>query len=159
MEDVSITAFDPLFAKDFADLNYQWIGEYFQIEDHDREMLDDPFAYVVAKGGEVFFAVKEGEVLGTAAMIKIDAETMELAKMAVAAEHRGKGIADALLTRSIGFAREKGCRTICLESNTILGPAINLYRKYGFKEIPLDQNSPYSRANVRMELALSEAKM
>jgi ribosomal protein S18 acetylase RimI-like enzyme len=44
-----------------------------------------------------------------------------------------------------------------LYSNTRLQSALHLYRKYGFVEIPLPEDCVYDRANIRMELSLSEA--
>ncbi|RYD17729.1 MAG: MarR family transcriptional regulator, partial [Verrucomicrobiaceae bacterium] len=40
-----------------------------------------------------------------------------------------------------------------LESNTVLKPAIKLYEKLGFKKV-VGRASPYSRANIQMELDL-----
>ena len=39
-----------------------------------------------------------------------------------------------------------------LYSNTILENAVYIYRKYGFVEIPMEENSPYERSNIKMEL-------
>jgi ribosomal protein S18 acetylase RimI-like enzyme len=46
-----------------------------------------------------------------------------------------------------------GGKRIILYSNTKLETAIALYRKLGFKEIPLD--GPYKRSDIKMELLLS----
>ena len=61
---------------------------------------------------------------------------------------------DALMRACIGFAVSKKAKSIILESNTKQEAAIRLYRKHGFEEIPLDPNSHFVRANIRMELAL-----
>ena len=37
-----IVGFSPTYAADFARLNYRWIEEYFSVEQHDRDILDDP---------------------------------------------------------------------------------------------------------------------
>ena len=39
-----ITGYSPAYAADFARLNYQWIEQYFRIEDEDRTALDHPEA-------------------------------------------------------------------------------------------------------------------
>ena len=41
-----------------------------------------------------------------------------------------------------------------LETNSILEPAVNLYRKLGFKDVA-GGASPYCRCNVQMELPLA----
>ena len=156
---VEIVNFDPSLAQAFADLNYEWIASAYGIEDHDREILDHPETYIVDRGGEVFFALLNGEPVGTVAMIKIDDSSFELAKMAVSPNHRGQGISNSLMEACINFATERVAQAIILESNTKQAAAIRLYRKFGFKEIELDPNSPYMRANIRMELAIGGSNM
>lgn len=152
--DVEVVAFDPQYAGDFARLNYHWIEEYFVIEEHDREMLDDPQHYIIEKGGQIFFALHGERVIGTAALINVGERVFELAKMAVATEARGKGVGDKLIETCIEYSREVGKQTIFLLSNTKLKPAINLYRKFGFVQTVLDNTSPYERVDIKMQLDL-----
>lgn len=156
---VTIISFDPAYASDFAELNYAWIEKYFEIEPHDREVLDNPQEVIIDPGGEVFFALIAGQVVGTTAMIRADKATFELTKMAVDASYQGKGIANHLMDACIKFARSQNASTIFLETNSKLPTAIGLYRKFGFVETPLDPNSQYSRADVRMELALDNTSL
>jgi ribosomal protein S18 acetylase RimI-like enzyme len=154
--EIQIVGFDHSYAAAFAELNYEWIGEHFTIEKHDREILDHPFEVIVKPGGEVFFAVTNaGQVVGTAAMIKAGSTLFELSKMAVAPAFQGKGISNALMDACIQFARSRSVPTIFLETNSKLSAALGLYNKYGFEHTSLDPNSEYSRANVRMELDLT----
>jgi ribosomal protein S18 acetylase RimI-like enzyme len=157
MSDVVIVGFDDQFAEDFGRLNYEWIAKSYGVEQHDHDILDHPKTSVIEGGGEIFFAVENGRAIGTVAMIPMSEEdSFELAKMAVAPEARGQGIGDLLMAACIDFARKKGSKSIILESNTRQEVAINLYRKFGFNEIPLDPNSHFVRANIRMELAISK---
>jgi ribosomal protein S18 acetylase RimI-like enzyme len=41
------------------------------------------------------------------------------------------------------------CENLYLYSNTQLEPAINLYKKFGFLEIPVEK-SEYARCNIKM---------
>ncbi len=157
--EIQITRYDQHFAADFARLNYQWIEEYFVIEPHDREMLDDPGPQIIDMGGEIFFALLNEEVVGTAALMRKSADVFELAKMAVSPSMRGKGIGDRLIEACIDHARNAGTSRIFLLSNTLLTPAIKLYRKHGFVETLGDERSPYERVNIRMELAITEARL
>lgn len=151
---ISIVTFDEAYAKAFADLNYAWIAKYYSIEDHDRAILDAPAEYIIRRGGQIFFAIHDGEAVGTVALIERDDYTFELAKMAVAPHLHGSGIGGGLLSGCIEFARDAGKSEIILESNTKQAAAIHLYRKFGFEETALDPESPYLRANIRMRLAL-----
>ena len=157
--DVRVVEFDEAFTKAFADLNYEWIAKDYDVEKHDHEMLDSPLEYVIEKGGQIFFALVDGQPAGTVALIRIDDDTFELAKMAVAPGHRGLGLGRILMKACIEYAREIGKARIVLESNTKQAAAINLYRKFGFIETPLDPDSPYSRVNIRMQLAIPDSNM
>ena len=157
MEDVTIVRYDPAFDSAFAELNYRWIAEHFTIEPHDREILDHPQTHIIDTGGEIFFALAGGAVAGTVAMVRTGPTLFELTKMAVSPKFQGRGIANLLMGACIGFAREMAADTIFLETNSKLPAAIGLYKKFGFEHTPLDPNSQYSRANVRMELALNAA--
>lgn len=152
--DVEIVEFEPRYGDDFARLNYQWIEEYFVIEDHDREMLDDPVHYIIEPGGQIFFAIEDGAIIGTVALIDEGSQMFELAKMAVAKEARGKGIGDLLIEACISYSRRKRMRSLFLLSNTKLAPAIGLYKKHGFVETDLDPDTPYERVDIRMQLHL-----
>jgi ribosomal protein S18 acetylase RimI-like enzyme len=158
-DDVQIVGYDERYAKDFARLNYEWIEKYFRVEEHDREMLDAPFEYVIKPGGQILFGLVSDAVAGTVALLAAGENTFELAKMAVSPAFQGLGISNKLMQACIEYARSVGKKRIFLESNTKLTPAISLYRKFGFKEVPMAANSPYERVNIRMELAIEAADM
>lgn len=153
MEVLEFIPFSSVYAQDFARLNYEWLETYFEIEEHDREMLDDPENYIIKQGGYIFLAKMGDEIVGTTALIHVDNETYELAKMAVSPKYQGKKIGQKLMDHVIESARKLGIKTLILESNTKLTPALNLYFKTGFREIP-QQASPYARCNIRMQLIL-----
>ena len=154
MPNIEIVSFTDEWAGDFASLNYEWIEEYFAVEKHDKEVLDDPQTNVIEPGGEIYMAVVSGLAAGTVALIPAGEGILELTKMAVSPEFRGMGIGDALMAKCIEHARNSGVHTIWLESHTKLAPALGLYRKHGFVETPKDPNSLYSRADIRMQLAI-----
>lgn len=153
-ENVEVVGFDERFARDFADLNYEWIEKAYSVESHDREILDHPVEEIIEKGGQIFFAVVDGNAAGTVALIEMIDDAFELAKMAVSPNYRGLGLSNLLMDACIEYSRDQGKRRIILESNTKQVAAIKLYRKFGFVETPLDPNSHFVRANIRMELAI-----
>ncbi len=153
--EVVVVQFDPAYAKRFAELNYHWIAETYGIEPHDREILDHPYDQVIARGGEIFFALLGEDVAGAVAMVPYGDDGFELTKMAVDPEFRGHGVGGKLMQACIDFTRARSRQRIILESNTKQVPAIELYRKFAFTEVPLDPNSQYLRANIRMELVVS----
>jgi GNAT superfamily N-acetyltransferase len=142
----------------FRDLNLAWIEEHFAVESRDRHELDDPERHILDAGGWIFIAEEEGEreegaeVLGTCALVP-EHGVYELVKMAVAPAARGRGVGRALGEAVIARARALGIPRIELLSNTVLGPAIHLYRALGFVEVPLPRTE-YARANIKMVLEL-----
>ena len=151
---VRLVSWSPDLRAHFERLNLEWIERWFAVEEEDRKVFDDPGGQIVEPGGQIFFVVDEVGVRGTCAVIRHDAETFELAKMAVESSARGRGYGDRLVEAVVGFARGAGARRIMLVSNTRLGPALQLYRKHGFREVPLDPANGYSRADIQLELML-----
>ena len=78
----------------------------------------------------------------------------ELSKMAVAEEFQGRKIGNKMLEFCFKKASELKAKKLILYSNTKLEPAIHLYRKYGFKEVPLG-TVEYKRADIKMEIDIS----
>jgi len=58
-----------------------------------------------------------------------------------------------MIAYSLERAKELGAHKIILYSNTALKSAIHLYRKFGFKEVPLG-DVEYKRANIKMEIGI-----
>lgn len=141
----------------FRALNVAWISEYFEMEEADYEALDHPKEYILNNGGAIVMAIYEGIPVGTCALIKSDNPVYpyEMAKMAVSPQARGKNIGWQLGQAIIQQTKARGAKTLYLESNTILKPAINLYLKLGFKKV-VGIPTPYKRANIQMALDLTE---
>ncbi len=98
-------------------------------------------------------ALLNGEAVGACAIIKMENDTFELAKMAVSPKAKGRGIGWLLGNAAISKAQAAGAKQLYLESNTVLQPAINLYYKLGFTQIT-GIVSPYERCNIQMGLQL-----
>ena len=153
MDQVKVITYDSKFLPRYVELNRQWIEKYFKIEAMDIAQLEKPEDNVL-NGGEIFFVLENERALGTCAMVPHGPGCYELAKMAVAPEARGKGYGDILMETAIQWAKDKGASKILLLSNTILEPAITLYKKHGFKTIHLGPHPDYERCNIEMEITL-----
>lgn len=149
-----IIEFREELAVHFKNLNIAWLQKYFYVEPIDEVMLSDPQKYIMAKGGHISFAQLNNEIAGTFALIKVQEGVYELAKMAVAEKFQGQKIGNKLMVSAIGKVKSLAAKKLILYSNTMLGPAIHLYEKYGFVEVPLE-NSHYKRSDIKMELALT----
>lgn len=158
MNDISIIPYAPAYQPDFKRLNIEWISRYFTVEPHDLEQLDHPETYILPNDGQIFFAKMGDDIVGCVAMINTGSpdrgETgFELAKMAVSPTAQGKGIGKKLCLAALDYARKVGVKTVWLESNRVLTPALTMYASVGFREVP-SVPTPYTRADIRMEMTL-----
>ena len=152
---ISIISYKEEYAKDFYYLNIEWLKTFFYVEAYDEEVLSKPDKYIIGKGGFIFFAKKDDKVVGTVALMPTkEAGILELTKMAVSPKERGQKIGQKLLQHCIDFGKAQNLRALLLYSNTKLENAIYLYRKYGFKELKLETDSPYDRSDIKMLLEL-----
>jgi DNA-binding MarR family transcriptional regulator/predicted GNAT family acetyltransferase len=133
---VEIMDYVPEHKQAFRKLNEQWLKKFFRIEEADRRLLLHPEEEIIRRGGYVFFARLEGRIVGTAALLKLDDETFEIAKTAVAEDARRKQVGRRLTEAAISRAREKGARKIVLRTDNRLRAAVGLYRNLGFKAVP-----------------------
>ena len=151
---VEIVAFKDEFAKYFTDLNLAWLKKYFVVEPIDYEMLSNPKAYIIDKGGYIYFSKIEEEIAGTFSLLKLSDDVYELSKMAVAEKFLGRKVGNEMMKFCIEEAIKLKAHKLILYSSRKLEPAIHLYKKYGFKEVPLI-NSDYARSDIKMEIILN----
>ena len=157
IEEIYIVPYNRKYKSDFAKLNYEWLEKYFNTEKgeaEDKRLLNNPEREIIKKGGEIFFALLNENVVGTCAVIKIDNSNYELAKMGVTEKAQGKQIGKKLALTAIGYAVEKGASKLRLYTSSKLTAAQNLYRVLGFTEVKEKPNHRYQRKLILMELDL-----
>jgi putative acetyltransferase len=153
---ITFRQFLPGDGRVFRELNEQWIAKYFVLEEKDRLTLNDPEKYILGRGGRIYFATLDDEIVGCCALIANGPDSYEVAKMAVDESRRNLGIGKAMLGHVVEAARSLGARKLTLETNSKLMNAIHVYESLGFRHIDpsLIEPSPYKRANVFMERLL-----
>jgi putative acetyltransferase len=140
----------------FRQLNLEWLDKYNLREDADMIVLNDPQAMVIDKGGVIYLAKANDEIVGTAALIHEEHGVYELAKMSVTESWQGKGISKLLLEACLQKAKELKAKKVELFSNHQLKNALKLYEKYGFEYIEM-KDSPFETADIKMELRIEHA--
>ena len=153
MHSIRILDYEPAYQPVFRALNEEWITKFFVMETPDYQMLDEPQQYILAPGGAILMAEHEGQLVGTCALLNEGHGVFELAKMAVSPTAQGLGIGYALGQAAIQKARRLGARQLELLSNSRLTPALALYRKLGFRNVPVPIGL-YQRTDVKMALDL-----
>jgi len=144
---------NPCHCDSLIRLNEQWIIEHFSIEEVDKRLAENPMQ-IVESGGHIISLVKSDRVVGVCALFSEGDDCFQLARMAVDTKERGNGYGDVLIKAAIDRASARGAKTIYLISNTVLKPAISLYRKHGFLTREEGQHPVYARANIIMERSL-----
>jgi putative acetyltransferase len=90
-----------------------------------------PDSYL-AHGGNFWVARAEGLLLGTVGVFPIDARTMELRKMYLGHESRGRGVGKTLLRKAVAWTRAQGAAWMVLDTVEEMTRAIAFYEANGF---------------------------
>ncbi len=169
--DVEVIGWQPALRDHFKRLNKAWLDAFFDGEmiEQDRQALDQPESYYLAKGGYIWFAringssgddaVKLSEdtrhIVGCVALARHSWDRFEISKMGVEEPIQGLGVGRKLLLAALDKARDLGAKEVYLESATKLERAIQLYRNMGFVEVPHPEGkSIYPRSDIYMTLSL-----
>jgi putative acetyltransferase len=96
----------------------------------------------------------DGQLAGIGGVEVQDGGVAELKRMYVAPQQRGTGAADVIMSALVEHARERGVRTLRLETGDKQHAALRYYRRHGFEEVP--RFPPYvdSATSICMERAL-----
>ena len=93
----------------------------------------DIFSYICAEGGLAYVALDGGMPIAYV-IGRIIAPEGEIYRIAVAKNHRRRGIGYRLLSFALKSERGRGLETTFLEVRSKNEAAIALYRSYGFRE-------------------------
>jgi len=148
---VEIIFYTPELAKAFNEINVEWLEKYFHVTPEDLEILNNP-EQIIHGGGLILFAKLGNDIVGTAALEKVDDATYELIKMGVKSEMQGRGIGKKLLDAIIEQAEKLNAKKILLETAVPLVAAISLYKKAGFIQMGEEEIHPkFGRRTFKME--------
>ncbi len=154
LNNMEVIKYRPGFQIFFENLNKAWIQKYFELEPSDVEILSDPEGQILDKGGQVFFIKYKNKIIATAALVCVGNGVFELAKMAVDEAFQGIGAGKLLCKTVIEEAKRRQGRQVIIFTNSRLKKAISIYRKFGFKSVPL-RGQNYIRADIRLELSFN----
>lgn len=153
MDRIDIIEYEDKYHKRFKEISYEWLVKYDLLEPEDEIILNSPRDQVLDKGGKIFLARCNGEIVGTSSIIKVDETTFELAKLGVSELYQRKGIAGKLVEKCIMASKEGSARNLILYTNHKLLSALKFYKQLGFTEMDLNENK-YIVADIKMKLVL-----
>ena len=115
--------------------------------------LDDVISNYAARGGCFRVVVSpENEIVGCGGFRPTNAEEVEVRKMYLLRQARGRGFGRQLLCDFVEIARERGFKRVVLETASVLKEAIALYKQNGF--VPLQRDCLPSRCDQAYVLDL-----
>ena len=114
---IRIVGWEPRYQEAFIRLNKAWIEQYFCLEESDLKILGNPQSSIIDTGGEIFFALRDEEVVGCCALIHHPENSRyELAKMAVDPAAQGQGIGFELGKQLLKSGKDKQSCTLVVFS-------------------------------------------
>lgn len=153
---MNVIPYQEKYKSDFIRLNTEWVERYFKMEDADREVLEN-VDQLLKEGAMIFFAVEHDKILATCMAMPLDSDIWEICKLAAAGQYTGTGAGSAVFEASLEYAILCGAKKINLISNRRLKPALHIYEKFGFQEVPLNKAYwGFERADIEMELVVPE---
>jgi ribosomal protein S18 acetylase RimI-like enzyme len=105
------------------------------------------------QGGGFWLMRLDQRIVGTVAVRRLPGNIAEVKRLNVLQGHRGRGFGDTLFRHAISHATAMGFDAIRLDTFRSPGPALRLFERHGFVEIPRYNDNP--AAEVFMELRLS----
>ena len=86
----------------------------------------------------------DGDAVGCGGLKRVDKATGEIKRVWTAPSARGMGVARRMLRTLEAAAREKGLKTLRLDTNRALTEAHALYRSEGYREVARFNDNPYA---------------
>ena len=86
--------------------------------------------------GRSLVARCDGALAGCVLLRSIDGDAGEVKRLYVREQFRGLGVARALVESALAVSRAAGYSLLRLDTHESMIPAQNLYRSYGFRDIP-----------------------
>ena len=130
MIDIAVEDFDSPGSAELRDeLVHEMVERYgADLEPGAKPTSDDVAAWIVAR--------EDGRALGCGALRSLGEPVVEIKRMYVRPEARGRGIGAAILGVLEQQAVELGFRVVRLETGPLQPEALRLYESAGYREIP-----------------------
>jgi len=154
-KDMNIIKFQEKYRQSFIDFNTDWIVSNFGfLEKEDIETFEN-IDKIIKNNGMIFFAVDEGIPLAACMTLPLKDNVWEICKLCSNKNIPHKGAGSAVFEASMNWALSRGAKKLFLISNLKLKAALHIYKKFGFKQLPLE-NYGYIRGNVACEYIVKD---
>jgi ribosomal protein S18 acetylase RimI-like enzyme len=104
---------------------------------HELKDMDDIQKSYFENGGTFLGMFKEGEMICTGALRRLDANTCEIKRLWLLQEFHGQGLGYRMLTELLAIAKEMRYQRVRLETDPVAqSRALEFYKQAGFYHIP-----------------------
>ncbi|MEZ5429535.1 MAG: GNAT family N-acetyltransferase [Pyrinomonadaceae bacterium] len=135
----------------------KWFGLKLCFQNFDQEVENLPGAYV-PPDGRLYLALADDKLAGCIALRKLEEGICEMKRLFVREDFRGRRIGIMLIEKLLEEARLIGYRRMRLDTFPAkMGKAVELYRSYGFYEIPPYYHNPYGET-LFMEKVIAKSE-
>ena len=110
--------------------------------------LENPEKIYIETGGMFSVLLDDENVVGTVAIKKLNAETVELKRMYLLKKYRGHGWGSKLLDTAIAYCKKQGFRKCILDTTIKQKDAQKLYIKKGFIEYKTEGDTVYMSLDI-----------
>jgi GNAT superfamily N-acetyltransferase len=148
---MSIVPFEPNHTDGFRSLVSETLLEFgFEPDPELDDDLESPSATYTA----LWVVVADGGVVGSVALRDLGDGAVELKRMYLRPEQRGRGLGTRLLALALEWARTNGMHAVRLDTSERMIAAQRLYEAHGFKRVA--GNAPrQGQCRLLYELRLS----
>jgi putative acetyltransferase len=130
---MSIVPFESRHADGFRLLVAETLREFgFELDPEFDGDLDDPAATYAG----LWVALDSDDVVGSVALRELGDGALELKRMYLRPDQRGRGLGKELLALALAWARERGARVVRLDTSERMVAAQRLYEAHGFRRVP-----------------------
>jgi len=112
-----------------------WLNIDLSFQSFEKELAALKQMYNAADGG-IILCKEDNDYIACVAIRRQQENIAELKRMYVQPLHQHKGIGKALLEHALALAKTCGYTLIRLDTLNTMAPAMNLYKRNGFYEIP-----------------------
>jgi GNAT superfamily N-acetyltransferase len=136
-------ASDAIVRSYMTDVVSRYHGRPASPEEVNQALRDEPYTDLCGATGTFLTAVKDGAAVACAGA-RFAGDVAELTKVFTLHASRGKGLGTRLLQHLETTCRERGIRTIRLDTRADLVEACALYEHLGFVRVDAFNQEPYS---------------
>ena len=150
IDDINLVKYDNTYKQhvfEFTGRCFEELGKKFEPSGRHAFYNDIENAF------EAFYClIDKDNVIGTVALKKIDEYTVELKALYLDSSYRGKGLGSRLINKVIDEAKNRGFKSMVLDSMSQYKDALRLYEKCGFEDTERYNDNAYADVFMKLEL-------